>query len=585
MKTNEMLTLNPLLNGDFDKYIWISNLSTEHKAAQCLFDYLLKKNIYVKGFVTNIESLVALKMYNKIIYDVNTLDKIHSVVLYDPYFGSSDINIFCKSYAARIVNPDMAGEKCVVFGSGVTAKNAQKILMDNKIQVKFLVPEEINTLSDDTIIVEAFEKGERDYHHGILEKYDKRFHYSMEYDEIAKEIACEDCGIPKKLFSLSAFWMFNHFVGKKIYIYGTGCVEKEFVKYLDLLDFSFAGYLIDETDLGKEDDNKYPVKFVEEILYEEDWYIWTYDQKRAIRLNTLGIKYFKDYYVKNYRFDVTINQKTALDLNLGNTYLTESKYPGFVIYGNNKENDFKIVALGGSTTDGTMYPFKSWAQLLYEELQIKNVTIYNGGVCSYTSGQELIKLLRDALQLEPDMVIVYDGYNDLAFNVSVEYPFATIYLEDVFEYARMNGENDEISTMRNDLTVCRGIASRRSYFENWKSNIRTMYAVASERNIRFFSFCQPVLSSKKGHTVREKNILLSMLNSKIELFHKESFRNYMARMSDRPKYMYDLSHIFDGSDSVYMDVCHVWENGNQIIAKEIKKIIMPEIFSKIQQKN
>ena len=37
------------------------------------------------------------------------------------------------------------------------------------------------------------------------------------------------------------------------------------------------------------------------------------------------------------------------------------------------------------------------------------MTLWNGGISGYTSTQELIKLLRDVLGLNPDMIIVYDG--------------------------------------------------------------------------------------------------------------------------------------------------------------------------------
>lgn len=42
-------------------------------------------------------------------------------------------------------------------------------------------------------------------------------------------------------------------------------------------------------------------------------------------------------------------------------------------------------------------------------------------------------------------------------------------------------------------------------------------------------------------------------------------------------YLFDLSHIFDNIYDVYMDTCHVYENGNQIIASEIYKRISNEI--------
>lgn len=527
----ELVIANPLLYDNPNVYIWIDDTHKGHGAAQRLFDWLLRKKIYVKGFATNVEALLHLKMYNKEIYDISTLDKELSSVFCDLYFECMDMNISCEVHSARVINPD---------------------------------------------IVEKWQELDKD----IRKRYEKRFFYNLEMGRTGEGIVYND-GIKKeRLFCLESFWMFNHFVGKRVYIYGFGAVEKEFAEYLKLLDYDFVGFLVDEMDsMGEQQGNL--IQYVEEILLEENFYIWVYDKKKAKKLNEFGLKYFKNYYVKDYRFDVTINQKTILDINLGNNYLAGSKYPGVMIYGDEKEDDFKIAVLGGSTTDGTMYPFKSWPQLLYEELGRggDNITIYNGGVCSYTSGQELIKLVRDILQLKPDMIIVYDGYNNLAFNSYPQYPFAFLYLEKVFEYAKIHmDDEDDIAYMdEKGVSVCMGIESGQGRFDNWMSDIRAMHAIAAENNISFFSFCQPTLYSKKRNTLREKNMLLSMHNAVISIFRKESFRKHMEQVKELPDYMYDLSHIFDEEDDVYIDVCHVWEKGNSIIAREIKKII----FSKV----
>lgn len=586
MDSKELLVPSPLLeNSDIDKYIWISDSFLEHRNAQRLFDWMLKNHIYVRGFATDKESMISLKMYNKKIYDIDMLEQKKTLVFYDFYFEGLDVDLDNRMlHKARVITPDIGKEDVVIWGRGRMRECVYKILTGYGVQIKCFVecekkladeskyglpvysPEQLDEMESDVTIIEALENWE-ELDRELQKRYERRFHYTEGYDEINKAVTYRDEGEEKELFCLSAFWMFNHFVGKKLYIYGIGNAEKEFQKYLKLLDFEVEGFLIDETAIQETVGMEVPVKYVEEILYEDEWYIWAYDRRRAERLRELGFIYFKDYYVKDYRFDTTIDQRTILDINLGHSYVADTKYPGFMVYGDEREDDLKIVVLGGSTTDGTMYPFKSWSQLLYEEMGEKGVTIYNGGVCSYTSGQELFKLIRDVFQLNPNIVITYDGYNELAFTTCVQYPFAFLYLEKVFRYAEDHIEDSS--------SVSFGNAAGCGWFENWLNNIRSMYALANERNIQFFSFCQPVLISKKKKAIREKNILLSMLGTTEELFTKESFREHMCQMNDKPAYMYDLSHIFDDEDDVYMDVCHVWEKGNRIIAREIKKVILP----------
>ncbi len=598
MEAERFLIINPLIYDKKDKYVWINDTFQEHREAQRLFDYLMKKNIYIRGFATDAESLISLKMYHKKIYDIETLNKTHSAVFFDSYFGCSDIDLSGKAHRARVINLHMKGESVVIWGSGITGERVYKILTDYGIPVTFFVdsdkrlegkkkcglpiymPDKIDILKEDVIVIEALEKW-RELDRTICEKYKKRYYFSLNSDEISKEVTFNDGVGEKKLFCLKNFALFSHFAGKKVYIYGLGGAEREFTKYLELLDFSFAGFLIDETDDFDEECKEYPIKYVEEILNEEGWYIWAYDRERAKRLDELGLSYFKDYFVKEYTWDITRKRKNILDINLGHNYLSDSKYPGFEVYGEERKENFKIVVLGNSTTDGVSHPFKSWPQLLYEQLGGRSITVYNGGVWGYTSGIELIKLIRDVLWMTPDMIIVCDGINDL--NNNVQYPFKNVYLDKAFEYAKLHLKENDNNFDRNDIPLCRGIESQYDRFENWLTNIQTMYAVAKERNICFFSFCQPVLTSKKVMTVREKNMLLSIKSTAISLQIREAFRNRMEQMSCKPQYMYDLSNIFDEEDDVYMDICHVWEKGNRIIAEEIKKVILPELPDWLQE--
>lgn len=592
LKAQELLILNPLLFSDLGKYIWINNSFEEHREAQRLFDYLLKKNIYINGFATDHNSMVGLEMYHKKIYDINTLSNNESVVFFDSWFGCSDIDVSERGRAARVLNPNLGlnfeKENIVIWGSGITGERVYKILKTYGIQASCFVdsnaklegndkcglsiyaPDSVDKFIENPIIIEALEKWE-ELDESIREKYKKRFYFCLKSNEIWKGILCQN---GKYLFSMSKFGMFHYFSGKKVYIYGIGDIEKEFVKYLQLLDFDFSGFLIDESN--KETDKKtedMDVRYVEEILYENNFYIWLCDIKKVRKLDELGLKFFKDYFLNGYGRDITISRKNLLDVNLAHNYLADSNYPGIMVYGEEKETDFKIAVLGGSTTDGAMYPIKSWTEYLYEDL--KDITIYNGGVCGYTSGQELLKLIRDILPLKPDMVIVYDG-NELDSNE--KYPFTSLYLKEIFDFAKAHIEDDDDNynyIKDNNEPVCMGIALQNNRFDNWLNNMRTMYAIANERGILFYGFCQPMLSSKEGKTEAEKNILLSMISTQIDYYMKESFRKNINELSEKPEYLYDLSDIFDGESGIYRDICHVWEKGNFLIAKAVKKVILP----------
>ncbi len=584
MEAREFLVPNPLLYSDLGKYIWISDSFVEYRKAQALFTYLIRKGIYINGFATDTKSLVGLKMYNKEIYHRTVLNSETTVIFYDMWFDFSESDHTDKGQLARIINPDFKDGEIVIWGSGITGENAYKILVHYGFHIKFFVdsnkklagttkcslmvydPDRLNEIKEEIVVIEALEKW-KSLDDSIKEKYAKRFYHRLY--SVRRDITCCIDDVERKIFSLAEYWVFHRFLHKKVYIYGNGGIEREFARYLKLMDYNFSGFLIDENDIESDKYNdEFVTKYVEDIIYENDYYIWADKKEKAERLKELGLRYFSEYECNGYIWDISIG-KEQLDVNLGHNYIAKGQYPGIMVYGKEKEQDYKIAVLGSSTTDGAMYPFKSWAELLYDELG-KNVTVYNGGVRGYSSGQELIKLVRDIVPLRPDMIIVYDGASELFSKT--RYPFAFEYSRKVFEYANAHIENNYI--VDNTRDICLGVRNGDDCFGNWLSNMQSMYAIAKQRNMEFFVFCQPWLISKNGKTVKEKNILLSMPGVVLETMMKNSLRTYVRERTDIPDYIHDLSHIFDGHD-VYMDLCHVWEEGNRIIAGEIKKVIQP----------
>jgi lysophospholipase L1-like esterase len=82
------------------------------------------------------------------------------------------------------------------------------------------------------------------------------------------------------------------------------------------------------------------------------------------------------------------------------------------------EGQFRIVCLGGSTTYTTeLADFQmSYPYLLEKELHergFKNINVVNAGVGAYTSWESLINFELRVLDLDPDMIIIYHGVNDI----------------------------------------------------------------------------------------------------------------------------------------------------------------------------
>jgi len=76
-----------------------------------------------------------------------------------------------------------------------------------------------------------------------------------------------------------------------------------------------------------------------------------------------------------------------------------------------KNRKFRILCLGDSCT--RLAPRdRPFSVVLQERLGLERVEVYNAGVPGYTSQQGLVWLRKDLLEYQPDLVVVYFGWND-----------------------------------------------------------------------------------------------------------------------------------------------------------------------------
>jgi len=102
------------------------------------------------------------------------------------------------------------------------------------------------------------------------------------------------------------------------------------------------------------------------------------------------------------------------------------------------EGIFRIVCMGGSTTYSASvedyhesYPFRLQQEL--HNIGYARVEVVNAGVFSYTSSEGLINFETRILDLQPDLVIIYDGVNDV--DARLVWP-PKVYTGDSSGYAR-----------------------------------------------------------------------------------------------------------------------------------------------------
>lgn len=593
----KLLVPNQVVFSSLKKYIWFNKGLEQKKSALSLFFRFLVMEVYVDGFATDEKEYIGAKAFNKAIVNIDDLNEEEAVVFVEK--NDHRVHDICQVF--EVINPAIKNNQIIIFGAGKYGREVYRRLLQENIEVECFIDSDkakyqgkdiqgelpirsIDILQEctgkDIAVIEAAEKY-KDMD-GLLQKRGfegKRFYYNNEQQEYRKNIF--NVNGDDLLFSINAIGnMCVLFPNKKIFYYGEPTKElKRMGRQIRLLDFDFRGFLCDESEEGIDEDG-YIIKYTEDILYEEDYYIiLNLDERKVEKLYNLGLK-------KNFEFNILPKlgfddclMKSMLDLNLGYTYRENSQYPGIAIYGNDRESDFKIAALGGSTTDD-LYDHRTWARVLYEmltdEVSKQEVTIYNGGTCGYASTQELIKLIRDILPLKPNLIILYDGYNDLCQDPNR--PFALPYLQTIFRYAQGNDSIEKVGSdgFGGDVSeINMGIKTNEDYFENWLSKIELMHAVAKTKNIPFLSFVQPSRFSMRNKRIKDEWYLSSFVFWMKEHHQAWDFRRRLEseRIGEKYDYITDLSDIFDDHPEVYRDACHVWESGSRIIADKILNVM------------
>lgn len=383
---------------------------------------------------------------------------------------------------------------------------------------------------------------------------------------------------------------------KRVLMYGEKNIVQKLSKVFNILDIEIESLI--ERNVFEEDGTIYSLAYFDMnnaiCIVTDNYSVAVHDA-----LDQMGIKETQYAWIENYNsFSISNPQREVLcllDPHLGHAHTSDrERYPGFIQYEYVKDSEVKpvvILTLGGSTTSGYGVRQKSWSEYLSEILVENGINhiIYCGGIDSYTASQELVKLIRDGIWLKPDYVISYSGINNMS--IESETPFVHYYQKEFYDSIINFASSSYWGTMHG---VNYGVKTECDNYEYWFTQIKMMHAICDSLGIMYKAFLQPVLYSKLKYDETDVDIaflngfLLNKKKGEIEPLNKESMsspirlqRNALhfreaAKAVDEPWFC-DLSSVFDDEKNVYMDYCHVYEKGNQIIAKKMYENIQDDL--------
>jgi hypothetical protein len=278
-----------------------------------------------------------------------------------------------------------------------------------------------------------------------------------------------------------------------------------------------------------------------------------------------------------------------------------------------------IVTLGGSTTEPFLHCILqkddgefsfvapgTWSEELTRQMENKKIrgTVFCGGTGSNMTSHDLLKLIRDVLEIKPDMVISYGGVNDLSYNINndqkmyvpkwkkidLQLPPSSSIFPNLIRYLTVSRQNRERKFSQFELYG--GIKTEMNAPEYMIRNWKIMNEICKLHNIKFYAVLQPTIGSTERTRNDKKVLSRAFVRYFSDPLRKEKFLNELfyviCNFYDQAKievqnydFMYDFTGIFDTQDMDmiyphYDDWCHVSQEGNRIVAENMFKILFDE---------
>ena len=230
---------------------------------------------------------------------------------------------------------------------------------------------------------------------------------------------------------------------------------------------------------------------------------------------------------------------------------------------NKPSNTFRVFVVGGSTTYGSgVNDANTIPSLLQKKLDEKNyaqtIEVINAGVSGARSVEEIKLIKEKLLNFAPDLIIAYDGYNDIK----------SYYGENI------DPEDSQFS-------------EKESSAINWKANWIELCKLGEAHNFKTIVTLQPLLGT--GNKLLTDNEFAMMKSYGFSTILDEGYVNFADQLDEINQNCaaaYDLRYVFDMHlGPIYWDYVHVGNSGNEIVAKIFYEIINDSIKNNDNGKN
>ena len=263
------------------------------------------------------------------------------------------------------------------------------------------------------------------------------------------------------------------------------------------------------------------------------------------------------------------------------------------------ENTYRIFVVGGSTTfgvgatsDQTTIP--GYLQKKFDESTLDfNVVVINAGIGRGDSATESYYIKTKLVNFDPDMFIIYDGWNDAINPVQyVEYEDITKEIvedEKIEPFRFANYPFYRTPFVVHDILfwdpdpvgyniVDPDLISIKT--ELWEKRWKSSCEINSKNQIKTIVTVQPILGTGDKSLSTDELFMVPKLDEhKTPILFLDSLAQTLPNLDAYCDGAYDLRGIYDNiEDPVYFDLGHPTDFGNEIIAQKFYEIALPFVM-------
>jgi len=260
------------------------------------------------------------------------------------------------------------------------------------------------------------------------------------------------------------------------------------------------------------------------------------------------------------------------------------------------DDTYRIMVVGGSTIFGfyassDQHTIPAHLQEKFNQLNFeKRVEVINVGIIAYNSNDALNLIKKKIVQYDPDLVIIFDGSNDLflAFDSTIHSPDLSelryIYRKYFQFYKTLDVLNNIISERPShyyrsfSLGVQIELGDRA---ELWKNNMLAICEIGNQNGFKTLIFLQPVIGTgdrtltKSETAIFNNEVLKEFPNALLEY---SLFADTISDLNSSCNGAFDFRNVFDNIQrNVFFDRVHYWDTYNGLLADEIFDLALPLI--------